>query len=288
VLSFKLHFAESRCKELGCIWRRSRALPVSVTNTTIVDSLLVTFLCSTWDFTPFNYSSVTILLPSSLTTSPFSSSHSSSQLTLLPHHCFWPSIAPCFWLTFPVSEMFPSLCQCIILPLSIQGHYFYLPASFLLLSYYSSPSHSHCSFQNFPTLVLCSAMHYISRCPYITNEYQFSELLVTLSLMCPGTVVLNTTCSDSSTTGIVISGLPFSRFLSQFRLCVSQGWPNLTCLDPDFSKMIVMDITIPWRLMCTDSATWVKSNWLPSAVIIFLLAHFHPMCDSLVTSSLIT
>jgi hypothetical protein len=69
----------------------------------------------------------------------------------------------------------------------------------------------------------------------------FPKLLANLSLLPPGKGVTNVTCSDTSTPEKVISQLALSRFLSHFRVYVSQGRPKITCLDPDVGKRYARD-----------------------------------------------
>jgi len=109
-----------------------------------------------------------------------------------------------------------------------------------------------------------------------------------MSLLSPRKVATNVTCSDPSKAEMVISQQPSSRFLSHFRASVSQGRPKKTCSDLDHARKVGAGMAIPWTLTGTDSGTFDKSDRLPSAVIIFQSARFHPMFNSLVTSSLIT
>lgn len=66
-----------------------------------------------------------------------------------------------------------------------------------------------------------------------------------------------------------------------------RGGPKIASTDLDFTTMISSGMTIAGMLMGTDSATFIKSDYLPSAVIIFWSVHFHSMFSSLATSSLI-
>ena len=80
----KLHFTESRYKDKGCSWLSSVAMLFLETHAISVDSLLVTLLSFTRASSAIDHSSVTILLPISLTSSRSSTYHSSSQFTPLP------------------------------------------------------------------------------------------------------------------------------------------------------------------------------------------------------------
>jgi len=79
-----MHFPESSYEDPGCIWPHSREILFLESHAEVVGSLLATLLSFTIATSPIDHSSVTILLPSSLTTSPPSTSHWSSQFTLLP------------------------------------------------------------------------------------------------------------------------------------------------------------------------------------------------------------
>jgi len=162
VFSSKLHFAKSLYKKMGHIWLRLGAMLLLETDPKVLDSLPVTLLSFTRASSTINHSSVTILLPSSLTTSPYSSSHSSSQFTPLPTSFLMafdspplltecsPSLNVSFSFVWYNPSTFPA------------SPHSYPPTSSLFLFCYLNPSHSHLSSQNCPTSYLHSAGPYFS------------------------------------------------------------------------------------------------------------------------------
>ena len=96
--------------------------------------------------------------------------------------------------------------------------------------------------------------------PYFNSPYMFLKLLANLPLFSPGMVATNVNCSDQLTAEIVIWQQPSSRFLSHFRMYVSQGKPNITCSDMNFANKIGTGLMIPWALTGMDSATFAKSD----------------------------
>jgi len=108
-----------------------------------------------------------------------------------------------------------------------------------------------------------------------------------MSLLFSGKVVTNITCSDPLAAEMAIAQLPSSRFLLHFWAYDPEGWPKITIFDLDFASNIGRGMTIPWTLTGTDTTTLNQSDWLPLEVISFQSAHFHPVFNSLVTSSLI-
>jgi len=118
--------------------------------------------------------------------------------------------------------------------------------------------------------------------------FKFPKLLANLSLISPRKVATNVNCSVPSTAEMMIAHVPSSSFLTLSQAYVCHGWPKISCMDLDLDKKTGTGMTMPLTLTGMYSSTFVKSEWLPLAVIIFQSARFHPMFNSVGTSVLVT
>jgi len=125
----KLHFPKARNEKKCCIWLTSWAMLWIETHPKVVDSLLVTLPSFTRASSQIDHYSITILLPSSPTTSSFSSFYSLPQFMSLPI-CFLTAFDSPPFLT----DCFPSLNPCSCFPLYNPSTF---PASALFLTTHS-------------------------------------------------------------------------------------------------------------------------------------------------------